>query len=199
MPPISPEFYSGTAAADIVGLTRANLAEATKDGRIMPDALIATETKTQPAFLRETLENYRTGAPTKKRPQKLYSISGAFTYCGMSSVQFRRKRRQQPIPHTALLHRSPGSEPQELYTRKDLNAWMKVLTTSAPKPRTLEVYPHDQAAVFLGIAPGKFDELLREHPLAPDVMIIDPAGPGWFDATLRAYRSQHAVHLEDAS
>lgn len=200
MPENPQEFYSGIAAARIIGMTRANLTNAVKAGRLFPDALINTRIKAQPAFLRQTLEAPDPDTrPPKTKPQQFYATTGAIEFCGMSQVHFDRKRRAHPITPDALLHRNPDSAPQALYTRKTLSTWMQALVIPAsPTPRPLSIYPLDQAALLLGIAPGEFEALLKAHPLPAEAMVIDPASPAWFEKTLKEYGRQF-ISEEDPS
>lgn len=194
MPASPADYYTGQAAATLLGVTRFILNEWVELEKQAPDALIVTSSssrKPQPAWSAETIDQWARCAPGP--PIQLLSTSAAIDYTGLTPTTFNNWRTRVEIPADALIHRSETGAVKPAWATETLDRWLKAISQHAQKrsPRATCLYTSEEAALFLGVAPQVFQQALQDHPLAPTAMMVSPAVQAWTAEALQTWAAEH--------
>ena len=194
MPAAPADYYTGQAAASLLGVTRFTLNEWVELEKQAPDALVLTASSSrrpQPAWRPETLQQWSRCTPGS--PIQLLSPSAAISYTGLTPTTFNNWRARVEIPADATIHRSSTGTPKPVWTTSTLDRWLHEVSRHAKRrsPRATCLYTSEEAALLLGVAHQVFEKALQEHPLAPAAMMVSPAAQAWTADDLHAWAAEH--------
>ncbi|MCT1735471.1 hypothetical protein M3A88_09500 [Kocuria marina] len=194
MPAAPADYYTGQAAASLLGVSRFTLNEWVELERQAPDALVLTASSSrrpQPAWSAETLQQWSRCTPGS--PIQLLSPSAAISYTGLTPTTFNNWRARVEIPADATIHRSSTGTPKPVWTTTTLDLWLHKVSrhTRRRSPRATCVYTSEEAALLLGVAHPVFEKALQKHPLAPAAMMVFPAAQAWTADDLHAWAAEH--------
>lgn len=125
MPAAPADYYTGQAAASLLGVSRFTLNEWVELERQAPDALVLTASSSrrpQPAWSAETLQQWSRCTPGS--PIQLLSPSAAISYTGLTPTTFNNWRARVEIPADATIHRSSTGTPKPVWTTTTLDLWL---------------------------------------------------------------------------
>ena len=193
------EYYSGTAAAEVLEKPRATLNCFVSENRQTPDALLVSADKRksdQPAWTQETLMAFKDNGYREVEtgtPVKLYAASAAGAYTGFPAQTFTSYRKRLEIPADAWIIRSSTTPKKPLWTAGTLDRWVKEVnsTLKRRKPKGHHLFGPDDAALILSLTLGQFQAAVKTHPVAPDAMLISPASPAWYQSTLERWAKEN--------
>lgn len=195
-------YYSPGAAAAIKNVTRANFNIWVANAQQAPDALMSSGTKDRkptPAWTAQTLENW--GHTPIENPETFYASQGAARYLGVPYPTFNHYRRtRQEIPADAWLQRSLDTAAKPVWKPATLKTWLSEVQAMVAAPhqaQALGVYGMADAAGLMNLTVTKFGELLEEHPLTPEAVILQPVTEkAWTGPTLSTWAHHAGVGIK---
>lgn len=198
-------LYATAAAKDFLGLPPQTFnhyrkrIEIPADGWLQRSPTSALQPIWRASTLTQWLKEIRASleSPHLPKPVDVYSLTDSAMLMGITTRDFLSLTEELGQMPDAVLF----GPLDQAYTASTLSEVAKhsghSLKRRKPKPTSL--ISTDQAAVLLGIPAGEFSSALRQHPLAPEAVIVSPASQAWTEQTLKDWAEAHRIADGEAS